>query len=118
MVKREIAKLLLSCLCCIGCTECLAQEVGIKTNLLYWATTTPNLGIEMAVDKKHTVQLFGGLNPWKQSGGDQSSLRHWLVMPEYRHWFCQSFNGWFVGAHAMGGQFNAGGVKLPLGILK
>ena len=61
--------------------------------------------------------MFFGLNPWKQSGGDQSSLRHWMLMPEYRHWFCQSFNGWFVGAHLMGGEFNAGGVKLPFGLL-
>lgn len=35
-------------------------------------------------------------------------------MPEYRYWFCQSFNGWFVGVHAMGGEFNVNDVKLPL----
>ena len=93
-----------------------SQNIGVKTNALYWATTTPNLGVEFSVGKKHTFQFFGGLNPWKQSGGDQSSLRHWLVMPEYRYWFCQKFNGWFLGAHAMGGQFNTGGVKLPFGI--
>lgn len=84
----------------------LSQNVALKTNALYWATTTPNLGIEASVGKKSTLQLFYGLNPWKQSGGDQSSLRHWLVMPEYRYWFCESFNGWFIGAHLMGGQFN------------
>ena len=85
---------------------------------MYWATTTPNIGLETSVGKKHTAQVFVGFNPWKQSGGDQSSLRHWLVMPEYRYWFCQNFNGWFLGAHAMGGQFNAGGVKLPFGMFK
>ena len=68
----------------------LSQNVALKTNALYWATTTPNLGIEASVGKKSTLQLFYGLNPWKQSGGDQSSLRHWLVMPEYRYWFCES----------------------------
>lgn len=92
------------------------QKVALKTNALYWATTTPNLGVEASVGKKHTVQLFYGLNPWKQSGGDQSSLRHWLLMPEYRYWFCQSFNGWFLGAHLMGGQFNMGSVDLPFGV--
>ena len=95
-----------------------AQQVGVKTNLLYWATTTPNIGTEFAVGKKHTAQVFFGLNPWKQSGGDQSSLRHWLVMPEYRYWFNQNFKGWFMGAHAMGGQYNVGGVKMPFGLLK
>lgn len=97
-------------------TACFGQEVALKTNALYWATTTPNLGVEVSLGKKHSVQLFYGLNPWKQSGGDQSSLRHWLLMPEFRHWFCQSFNGWFVGVHLMGGQFNAGSVDLPFGL--
>lgn len=92
-----------------------AQEVAVKTNMLYWATTTPNIGMEVGLGDKTTGQVFFGLNPWKQSGGDHSSLRHWVVQPELRHWFCQKFNGWFVGAHAMGGQYNAGAVKLPLG---
>lgn len=72
-----------------------AQNVALKTNLLYWATTTPNLGLEASVGRKHTVQLFYGLNPWKSSSG--KSLRHWVLQPEYRYWFCESFNGWFFG---------------------
>lgn len=94
-----------------------AQNVAVKTNALYWATTTPNIGVEVSVAKQHSLQLFYGLNPWKQSGGDQTSLRHWLLMPEYRYWFCESFNGWFVGAHLMGGQFNMAGVDLPFGLM-
>lgn len=93
-----------------------AQEVALKTNALYWATTTPNLGVEMSVGRKHTIQLFYGLNPWRQSGGDRRSLRHWLLMPEYRYWFCQSFNGWFLGAHLMGGEFNVSSIHLPFGL--
>ncbi len=92
---------------------CQAQNVAVKTNTLYWATTTLNAGAEASISKKSTVQLFFGLNPWKQSGGNQSTLRHWLLMPEYRYWFCETFNGWFVGAHAMGGEFNVGSVDLP-----
>lgn len=92
-----------------------AQDVAIKTNALYLATATPNLGVEISTGKKHTAQLFYGLNPWDVSS--TKSLKHWVLMPEYRYWFCQSFNGWFVGAHLMGGQFNAGGYKLPFGLL-
>lgn len=92
----------------------LNAQVSLKTNLLYWATTTPNIGIEAAVAPKHTVQLFYGLNPWKFSG--EKKIRHWVLQPEYRYWFCERFNGWFLGAHLMGGEFNAGEVKLPLGI--
>lgn len=92
-----------------------AQDIGLKTNLLYWATTTPNIGLEMQAGRRHTAQLFYGLNPWTFDNGKK--LRHWVLQPEYRYWFCQTFDGWFVGAHVMGGQFNAGGIHMPLGLL-
>lgn len=93
-----------------------AQNVNIKTNTLYWATTTPNLGMEIGTGRKHSLQLFYGLNPWKQGGGNRTSLRHWLVMPEWRYWFCQRFNGWFLGVHGLGGQYNVAGIDLPFGM--
>lgn len=91
-----------------------AQTLALKTNALYLATTTPNIGAEVSLGKKHTAQLFYGLNPWKWNDG--KSTRHWLLMPEYRYWFCQSFNGWFVGVHAMGGEFNLADLDLPFGL--
>lgn len=95
--------------------DAFSQNIALKTNLLYWTTTTPNLGLECSFASKHSVQLFYGLNPWKSTGG--KSIRHWVLQPEYRYWFCESFNGWFVGAHLMGGEFNMGDVELPLNIL-
>ena len=92
-----------------------AQQVSVKTNLLNWATTTINLGVEAAITRNNTVQLFYGLNPWKFSG--EKKIRHWVVQPEFRFWPCESFNGWFYGFHFMGGEFNMGEVKFPLGIL-
>lgn len=92
-----------------------AQDFALKTNMLHWATTTPNLGLEASMGRKHSVQLFYGLNPWKSTGGQ--TLRHWVLQPEYRYWFCESFNGWFLGAHLMGGEFNAGNVELPFHVL-
>ena len=111
----RITKLLLCVFLSLTNTLLYAQTVAIKTNALYWATTTPNIGVELSLNNKHTAQLFYGLNPWEQSGGDHSKLRHWSTMAEYRHWFCQSFNGWFVGPHVMGGEFNLGGVDLQIG---
>lgn len=92
-----------------------AQNVAFETNALYWATTTPNIGMEIGLSPKTTFQVFYGLNPWKEGSGDHSSLRHWLLQPEFRYWFCQRFTGWFIGAHALGGEYNAGAVKLPFG---
>lgn len=93
-----------------------AQEFAVKTNLLYDATTTPNLGVEIGLGRRTTAQVFYGLNPWTfgGSGADEKKVKHWLVMPELRYWTCSKMNGWFFGVHAMGGQFNAANVDLPL----
>ena len=92
-----------------------SQEVTIKTNLAYWATTTPNLGMEFALGKKSTLEISGGLNPFEFS--DNKRFKHWLVQPEYRWWFCETFNGHFLGVHAHGAQFNVGGWDIPIGRL-
>lgn len=88
-----------------------AQKAAVKTNIVGWATTTPNIGIEFAPSRKSTIQLFGALNPWEF--GD-TRFRFWSVMPEYRYWFCERFSGHFIGIHALGGQYNLRNVKVPL----
>lgn len=96
-----------------------AQQVALKNNLLYDATTTPNLGVELGVGKKHSMQLFYGLNPWKfNTDNGKKYFKHWLLMPEYRYWFCHRFQGSFVGVHALGGEFDAANIKLPFGMYK
>ena len=75
----------------------------------------PTSGLRRRWASSILYSCFTGLTPWKQSDG-KAELRHWLVMPEYRYWFCQSFNGWFVGAHLMGGQFNVSDIDMPFGM--
>ena len=96
-----------------------AQTVAVKTNLLYDATLTPNLGVELGLGKKHTAQLFYSLNLWEHPKGKSSDTqwKHWQLGGEYRWWFCSKFNGHFLGVHAMGGEFDMAKVKhfkLPL----
>lgn len=81
-----------------------SAQLAIKTNLLYDATTTPNLGAEVRVGSRSTVNLVYGLNPWKFSSKThgQRKAEHWVVMPEYRWWTCSPFNGHFLGVHAFG----------------
>lgn len=115
-IKAVGGVLTLACLLLGIPSDASAQNVAVKTNILYWATTTPNLGAEFSFARKHSAQLFYGLNPWKSSGG--RSLRHWVLQPEYRYWFCESFNGWFLGAHLMGGEFNVSEVDLPFNLFE
>ena len=73
------------------CSSLMAQKVAIKTNLLYGATTTPNLQLEFGLGKKSTLDVGAGLNWFDYN--DNKKFKHLLVQPEYRYWFCESFNG-------------------------
>ncbi len=90
----------------------MGQKVGVKTNLLHWATVTPNLSLEVALGKNVTMDLYGAYNNF-QIMKDNVKWKHWLVQPEVRIWTCESFNGFFFGIHGMTGQFNMGKLKLP-----
>jgi hypothetical protein len=93
-----------------------AQDLALKTNVLYDATSTINLGAELGLAPKWTLDVSGNLNPWKFN--NDKMFKHWMVQPEARYWFCEKFNGSFIGAHLMGGEFDASNVKLPFGICK
>mgnify|MGYP002315872100 FL=1 len=83
-----------------------AQDVALKTNGLYWATTTPNVSVEVALSPKYTLELAGAYNPWTFK--DDKKMRFWLVQPEVKYWFCEKFEGHFVGMHLHGAQFFGG----------
>lgn len=87
---------------------------ALKTNLLYWATLTPNLGVEIGTGIRTTVNLFGSYNPWNLRGTEENNAKlvHWVVQPEFRYWFCERFNGHNVGATFLYSQFNVGGKEL------
>lgn len=83
-----------------------AQEVALKTNALYWATTSTNLSAEVSVAPKWSVELMGAYNPWTFK--DDKKMKFWLVQPEGKYWFCEAFEGHFVGLHAHGAQYFGG----------
>lgn len=100
-----------------ACGYISAQKVSLKTNLFYGAYTyTPNLGIELSVGKRSTFEIAGGYNPWDLNGTSETNkkLVHWIGQMEYRYWFCQKFNGHFLGAHILGSEYNISQHKLPL----
>lgn len=90
---------------------------SLKNNLFYDATLTPNVCAEVRTGSRSSLQAFYGLNPWRFS--DTKRLRHWSLMPEFRYWLSgETFRGWFTGIHAIGGEYNVAGVKLPFGLFK
>lgn len=88
--------------------------VGLKTNLLYDAILSPNLGLEVGLSGKLTLDVSGNLNLWPIDG---HTWKHWQVQPELRYWLCQRFSGHFLGLETHAGQFNAGDIDLGLSLL-
>lgn len=84
-----------------------AQKFAVKTNLLYDATATVNLGVEVGLAPKWTLDLSGNYNGWPVEG---HKWKHWMVQPEARYWFCDRFQGHFLGVHALGGAYNFGNI--------
>lgn len=103
--------LTLMILCSFGVS---AQKAALKTNLLYDATATINVGAEVGLAPKWTAELTGNLNNWSVGG---HLWKQWMLQPEARYWFCERFSGHFVGAHLLGGQFNFGHFDLPISFL-
>ena len=91
-----------------------AQKVALKSNLLYDAALSPNLGIEVGLAPKWTLDVSGQGNFWTVN---DHKWKHWLIQPEARYWFCRRFAGHFLGLHALGGQYNVGNIDLPVNFL-
>ncbi len=81
------------------------QNVAVKTNLLSDMVLSPNLGIEVGLAPKWTLDVTGQFNAWKLS--NDRRWKHWAIQPEARYWLCDRFSAHFLGAHVHGGQYNS-----------
>lgn len=93
-----------------------AQHFALKNNLVYDATATPNLGMEVGLGKKVTLDISAGYNPFEFNHDKQ--FKHWLGHAGLRFWSCEKFNGTFFGIYGLGGQYDVSGFKLPFKIFK
>ena len=96
----------------------MADDVALNTNLLYWATTTPNIGVEAGLSDHFSLGVAIGYNAFnfpnsKSNPNLNPKLHHWLLMPEGKYWFSDTFHKSYLGFHILGGQYNVGGLKFP-----
>ena len=84
--------------------------LALKTNLLSGAFWSPSLSLEVPTVNNHwTLDLTGEYMNW--DAWQDQKWRHWTIQPEVRYWFKESFNHWFLGAHALVGEYNVGNLK-------
>ncbi len=99
-------------------SELSAQKVGLRTNALYWATTTPNVALDWRLGRQMSLTIQGSYNPFSfpaRTLEDGSivprKIKHWAVVPELKYWFCRTFERHYIGLHGVVGSYNAGGVS-------
>lgn len=109
-IKKGII-LLLSAVCMAMPAK--SQDIAVKTNLLPDLALSPNLGIEIGLAPRWSLDATGEFNLWTVN---DRKWKHWLVQPEVRYWFCDRFVKSFVGVHAIGAQYNVGNIPNDLRI--
>lgn len=97
-------------------TGAQAQQIAVKTNLLYDVTSTISLGFEVGLSKHFTADISGNYNPWTFS--NNKSIKHWMIQPELRYWIREGFNGHFFGVHAQYGAMDVAGSPFLFGFKK
>ena len=110
-MNMVIRRTLFVLMCLLASSLYMYGQIAVKTNVAMDAVAIPNLGVEVGLSKKLTLDVPMYYNPWKYS--DSKMLKLAMLQPELRYWLCDKFNGHFFGAHLMGGAYHTTGIDLP-----
>lgn len=115
---RDVFRVAILVLALLACKEAQAQRAAIRTNLLYDATLTPNIGTEWALDSTWTLGANVGFNAWDVNSSKNRKWRHLLIAPELRHWNDSVYKhrSSFWGLNLVYSHYNVGNVHFPLGL--
>ncbi|MDE6234266.1 MAG: DUF3575 domain-containing protein [Muribaculaceae bacterium] len=91
---------------------------ALRTNLLYWLTTTPNMGVDWTISRHYSLSLSLGYNAFKFPNHKDDTginvnpkLHHWLLKLDARYHLKSIDKGGFVDLNALGGRYNIGGIS-------
>ena len=105
-------------------TRAGAQTLALRTNLLYDATLSPNLGVEVRLDSTWSAGINVGFNAIRHYFGQKrDTLNHYSFNGDrlvgVRHDSVAVYNsGHYWEADAIYSHFNVGNVKFPFGLYK
>jgi len=85
---------------------------AIKSNLLYDAVSTLNIGYEMAITNKITFELIANVNPWTFKNDKKWQL--YALQAGIKYWFQGNFNKFFINTDLLGGYYNMSRIKFTL----
>ena len=86
------------------------RRIALRTNLLYDATLSPNIGVDVRVDSTWTVGLLAGINAWDIDKEKNKKWRHMLFSLRARKFLNDSvFHKGYIEADVIYSHFNVGG---------
>jgi hypothetical protein len=91
-------------------------RVALRTNLLYDATLSPNLGLDVRVDSAWTVGLLAGINAWDIDKEKNKKWRHTLFSFRARKYRDSLYHKGYYEADLIYSHYNVGNTKIPLGL--
>lgn len=106
-VMRKIRNCLLMLLLLVVASQVSAQELTISNNLVYDATLTPNIRLDIGLSPHWTMGLTTGFRHWPRGNLTQKKWRHLMLSPEVRYWADTLQTRHFFGINAMYSHFNA-----------
>ena len=120
--KRPILIALLLFFCVFQ--DAVAQRIALRNNLLYDATLSPNLGMEIKLDSTWSAGLNVGLNAWDIDKSSNKKWRHFLVSPNVRKYHNYKYGRDSVTTRrvnyleldAIYSHYNVGNTKIPFGL--
>lgn len=92
------------------------RHVALRTNLLYDATLSPNLGFDVRVDSAWTVGLLAGVNAWDIDKTENKKWRHMLFSLRARKFRKNLFEKGYYEGDLIYSHFNVGNIKFPFGL--
>ena len=98
------------------------RGIAIRSNLIYAASATPNIGLEIPIGNHFSLGFNAGIKPWPRwlawdwNKTVEKKWRHFLVAPEFRFWPWAVYDKLFVGADLIYTHYNVGAVKFPFGL--
>ena len=120
---------LMAMLLSFGCPDrASAQHFALRTNLLYDATLSPNIGAELRLDSVWTAGLNVGFNAWDIDKETNKKWRHLLVAPNVRRYFGEkrvtmshgrdslSYHPRYFEADLIYSHYNVGNTRIPFGL--
>lgn len=100
-----------------------AKGFALRNNLLYDATVTPNLGMEIPLGLHTSLGVNAGFKwwnrffPWDRDTEKAAKWRNLMIVPEFRYYPKVRGTGHFFGLNFVYTHYNAAALNFPVGTI-